>query len=230
MAISLFRQGLLLLSLIILSACQQRQAILITQGVEPVKIKAIETALIQSGWQVSQSPIAIPTEFPDTVIATNPAFRDTQAIADIENILKGQGFTKPATYKFAEGKHFFSMDNVGIYLRNSEQTSRPLPPSFIRTDHCAAGDATLNLTPQGQAVLEYEKPVNGNFELEQHTGTWDFDGVQLKVHLNHTQQEFLLTHEQRNTWRGPSPADIYTPIQDSNFKVLNCTFLLIYLE
>lgn len=56
MAISLFRQGLLLVSLTLLSACQQRQAILITQGVEPVKVKAIETALIQSGWQESQNP------------------------------------------------------------------------------------------------------------------------------------------------------------------------------
>lgn len=230
MALSLFRQGLLLVSLLILSACQQRQAILITQGVEPVKVKAIETALIHSGWQVDQSTIAIPAEFPNAAIATNPAYRDTQAITEIENILKGQGFTELTEYKFAEGKHFFSMNNIGIYLRNSEQVSQPLPPSFIRTDHCASGDATLNLTPQGQAVLEYERPINDNFELEQHKGTWDFDGEQLKVQLNHTQQAFLLTHEQRPIWRGLSPADIYTPTQDSDFKVLNCTFLLIYLE
>lgn len=223
-------QGLLLVSLLILSACQQRQAILITQGVEPVKVKAIETALIQSGWQVSQSTIAIPAEFPNATIATNPAYRDTQAITEIENILKGQGFAEPTEYKFAEGKHFFSMNNIGIYLRNSEQALQPLPPSFIRTDQCAAGDATLNLEPQGQAVLEYEKPTNDNFELEQHTGTWAFDGVQLKIQLNHAQQAFQLTHEQRETWRGPSPADIYTPTQNSDFKVLNCTFLLIYLE
>lgn len=223
-------QGLLLVSLTLISACQQRQAILITQGVEQVKIQAIETALIQFGWQVSQSPIAIPVEFPNAVIATNPAFRDTQAIAEIENTLKGQGFTEPAIYKFAEGKHFFSTNNVGIYLRDNTQALHSLPPSFIRTEHCSAGDATLNLTPQGQVVLEYEKPTNNNFELEQHIGTWFFDGEQLKVQLKHTQQAFQLTHEQRETWRGPSPAEIYTPIQNSDFKVLNCTFLLIYLE
>ncbi|MGI2187037.1 hypothetical protein ACROAG_08490 [Shewanella oncorhynchi] len=64
MTVALCRKSLLLVSLLILSACQQRQAILITQGIEPVKVKAIETALIQSGWQVSQSTIAIPAEFP----------------------------------------------------------------------------------------------------------------------------------------------------------------------
>nr|WP_211164697.1 hypothetical protein [Shewanella sp. DNRA4] len=213
-----------------MSGCQQRQAILIVQGVEPIKVKAIETALIQSGWRVSQSPIAIPAEFPDAVLATNPAYRDTQAISDIKNILKGQGFTEPTEYKFAEGKHFFSMNNIGIDLRNSEQALQPLQPDFIRTDHCAAGDATLNLSPQGQAVLEYERPINDNFELEQHTGTWQFDGAQLSVTLNRAQQVFKLTHEQRPIWCGLSPADIYTPIQDSNFKVLNCTLLLIYLE
>ncbi len=230
MKLSQFCHGLLLVSLTLLSGCQQRQAILIVQGVEPIKVKTIETALIQSGWRVSQSPIAIPAEFPDAVLATNPAYRDTQAISDIKNILKGQGFTEPTEYKFAEGKHFFSMNNIGIYLRNSEQALQPLQPDFIRTDHCAAGDATLNLSPQGQAVLEYERPINDNFELEQHTGTWQFDGAQLSVTLNRAQQVFKLTHEQRPIWRGLSPADIYTPIQDSNFKVLNCTFLLIYLE
>ena len=230
MTVALCRKSLLLVSLLILSACQQRQAILITQGIEPVKVKAIETALIQSGWQVSKSTIAIPTEFPNTAIATNPAYRDSQAITEIEDLLKGQGFAEPTEYKFAEGKHFFSMNNIGIYLRNSEQALQPLPPDFIRTDHCTAGDATLNLSPQGQAVLEYERPINDNFELEQHTGTWQFDGAQLSVTLNRAQQVFKLTHEQRPIWRGLSPADIYTPIQDSNFKVLNCTFLLIYLE
>lgn len=230
MKLSRFGHGLLLVGLTLLSGCQQRQAILIVQGVEPIKVKAIETALMQSGWQVNQSPIAIPAEFPDAVLATNPAYRDTQAISDIKNILKGQGFTEPTEYKFAEGKHFFSTNNVGIYLRNSEQTSSALPPSFIRTDRCAAGDATLNLTPQGKAVLEYEKPTNDNFELEQHTGTWTFDGIKLQVQFNHAQQTFLLTHEQRDTWRGPSPADIYTPSLDADVKVLNCTFVIIYLE
>ncbi|MGR3969720.1 hypothetical protein [Shewanella sp. 1180_01] len=230
MTVALCRKSLLLVSLLILSACQQRQAILITQGIEPVKVKAIETALIQSGWQVNQSTIAIPAEFPNTAITTNPAYRDSQAITEIEDLLKGQGFAEPTEYKFAEGKHFFSINNIGIYLRNSEQVLQPLPPDFIRTDHCTAGDATLNLSPQGQAVLEYERPINDNFELEQHTGTWQFDGAQLSVTLNRAQQVFKLTHEQRPIWRGLSPADIYTPIQDSNFKVLNCTFLLIYLE
>ncbi|MBL4915417.1 hypothetical protein L2719_10905 [Shewanella schlegeliana] len=212
----------------LLSACAQQQAFLTTQGVSQVKIEALTKQLNEQGWRVTQTNLPIPNEFTNATVAANPAQENQADIEQVVSTLELLGFSDPQTYKFAEGKHFYSIDNIGIYLRTGQTNLQP--PSWLRSDDCIYGDALLAFNPNGQVTLEHEPTHTESDRLDSYVGVWVLDGSRLKINLSQGEQSYISSNITRRTWRGVSPAQLFTPIEKAKFSPLNCSFIIIEME
>lgn len=224
----MYRWTTTFLCLLLLSACAQRQVFLTTQGVEPQKLSNLEQQLQTLGWQVTKTKISIPAGFAATTIALNPAQQQQEHVDQVIGLLAQLGFSKPETYKFAEGSHFYSIDSMGLYIRGSH--AAPQPPNWLRSDDCATGDTLLSFGIDGNVTLEHE-PLNTELEqLNKYHGKWTFDDVNLNVTLTEGEQHFIRSDIMRKTWRGMHPAQLFTPQKEVDFLPLNCSFIIIEME
>ena len=217
-----------LASVLLLIGCAQQHAFISANGVKPSKINALSQQLEAQGWQVTLTQLEIPAEFSDTSIAMNPAQQNQDAIEQLITLLQQLGFNQPQTYKFAEGKHFYSIDNIGLYIRGSQSTATP--PNWLRSDNCTGGDTLLALNPGGNVTLEHEVLDTELEQLDSYQGQWQFDGETLVIHIMDHQQHYLRTEITRQTWRGDSPAQLFTPLKEVEFAPLNCSFIIIEME
>ena len=217
-----------LASVLLLIGCAQQHAFISANGVKPAKLNALSQQLEAQGWQVTLTQLEIPAEFSDTSIAMNPAQQNQDAIEQLITLLQQLGFNQPQTYKFAEGKHFYSIDNIGLYIRGSHSTATP--PSWLRSDNCTAGDTLLALNPGGNVTLEHEVLDTELEQLDSYQGQWLFDGETLTIHIMEHQQDYIRKEVMRKTWRGDSPAQLFTPLKEVEFAPLNCSFIIIEME
>ena len=217
-----------LASLVLLTGCVQRHAFISANGVEPTKLDALSQQLEAQGWQVTLTQLEIPAEFSDTSIAINPAQQNQDAIEQLITLLQQLGFNQPQTYKFAEGKHFYSIDNIGLYIRGSQPAV--MPPNWLRSDNCKEGDTLLALSPGGNVTLEHEALDTELEQLDSYQGQWQFDGERLTITLLGQEQHYSRSDITRTTWRGDSPAQLFTPLKEVEFTPLNCHFIIIEAE
>lgn len=217
-----------LASVLLLIGCAQQHAFISANGVKPAKLNALGQQLEAQGWQVTLTQLEIPAEFSDTSITMTPAQQNQDAIELLITQLQQLGFNQPQIYKFAEGKHFYSIDNIGLYIRGSQSTA--MPPSWLRSDNCTAGDTLLALSSGGNVTLEHEALDTELEQLDSYKGQWLFDGETLTIHIMEHQQDYIRKEIMRKTWRGNSPAQLFTPQRISQFTPLNCSFIIIEME
>lgn len=212
----------------LLNGCAQQHAFISSNGIESAKLDALSQQLEAQGWKVTLTQLEIPREFPDTSIAINPAQQNQYAIEQLIALMQELRFGEPHIFKFAEGKHFYSINNIGLYIRGSQPVS--MPPSWLRSDNCEEGDALLSLKSAGSVTLEYD-PFDADLEqLNSYQGRWQFDGETLNVHIMEHQQDYIRKEIMRKTWRGYSPAQLFTPLKEVEFAPLNCHFIIIEAE
>jgi hypothetical protein len=173
----------ILIMVFCLNACAGKTVYLFNTGYPQDSINQVTAQLMLLGYEVEQVDAEIPPEFPDTAIATHPVFAKPDDLVSIEQILKAQNFPTPHFYQFAQGNHFYGVDNIGLYLRNGEQTKMPpvmggkkckvnagdiaddadIKIASIKGAYRVFNDATLEFFRTGEVRLELEVYINGDY-------------------------------------------------------------------
>lgn len=217
--------------LLILSACST-QVHLITEGYSAEKVNALQQQLIEKGYQVKLQNIAIPAEFPNSVIAINPSYQSFTTINELSTLLESLSFAPAVERRFGEGRHFYTKKNIGMYLRSPNTNPADSMPPYLRTQYCKKGDANLEFNKNGEFTLETELYVNDDYALEYNKGKWCFTNRVLTLTLdNGVIAKFIKTQQQVETHQGMKTADVFIPKKENaGLKELSCKFLIIYME
>lgn len=219
----------LLLLVVLLSACSSKQVHIYNQGYSERQIDFLKTQIEAQGYKVQLPQVAIPREFPQTSLAMNPGFNDTSFYQFLNQLLLVQGYGQASEYRFAQGLHFYSKNEIGLYLKNPDYVVVDMPP-YLRTQYCKSSiGATIQFTPQGKFHLEYE--VAKVEELQVESGQYLFDGKTLDLYSDTLGQiSYRLAKEERETPYGLRPADVFKPVKSNHaLGSLNCEFLIIYI-
>lgn len=202
---------------------------LVHQGVPQTKIDKLTSSLMQQGYRVELSDILIPQNFANTAISINPGTRDFQGIADIKRSLTDLAFLPATEYRFAQGRHFYNTQHVGIYLKSSNQ--KPTMPLFIATDACPNIQATL-MFPTGASHFILEFDTDENDQLIKVEGEWRLSADILSLQTSTgLMQEFHYSRQKKATPFGIREADVYTPrLPDNQLAAFNCEFSIIYMS
>ncbi|WP_085299814.1 hypothetical protein [Cognaticolwellia mytili] len=219
-----------LLTSLLLTACSNTYVHLVNEGYSEKEIKDLTGKLNQLPIKIVNSRITIPKEFSPSTISTHPSFTDISLLAEINSVLVSSNFASLAHLTFAQGKHFYSENHLGLYLRN-ESNITPIMPAYLRTQSCAFADGTIMFSNDEEFVLEFEKgPYEEDFILIK--GLYNFDGKRLQL-STHTgiSQSYAFSQEMKQTQFGERPADVFTPQKQlKTLKALNCQFLIIYMD
>lgn len=171
-----------------LNACSSKTVYLFNAGYPPEPVSKVTEQLILLGYQVENIDAEIPAEFTDTAIATHPVFAKPADLVTIKHALKDLNFPTPTFYQFAQGNHFYGVGNIGLYLRNGEQTRMPPVMGGKKCTHNAGeianiydvkiaslksayrvfNDATLEFFRTGEVRLELEVYINGDYLEDSH--------------------------------------------------------------
>ena len=221
---------LILVSLLFLMACSQTQLHIVNQGYSEERINSLISKLKKLDVSVVKSNVTIPNNFPNSTVATNPSFTDINLLNSIESLFLASGIESPSHLTFAQGKHFYNVNHLGVYLRNESNVVPTMPP-YLRTQYCEFTDATIMFSRDGRFVLEFEKATYDE-ELAIVKGNYAFDSVSLQLITDHKiSQSYSLKREMKQTQLGERPADVFKPDAiNSALPALNCEFLIIYME
>lgn len=225
----------LLLVLILIVGCSSTKVHLINQGYPTERINSLLVAFEQQNIDAVISKATVPNEFSDVALALNPNNTDYASIEKIKRILAQQQLSVVEEFRFAQGRHFYSGKNIGVYLKDPSIT---VMPSYLRTQYCSTADATFQFLIEGQFVIEYEvkdinMPVTENeAPLRKLHGDYFFDGQQLKLKVeNHIVQKYSFSKQLKDTYLGSRTADVFTPLlKNKDLGVLNCELLIIYMD
>ncbi len=216
---------------VLLLGCQSPKLHLINYGYSAAKIESLKIKLAKNGITVIDADIEIPQEFTDAILSLNPGFSDFKVLEALHNSLNSLGFGPVVEYRFAEGRHFYTKNNIGLYLRNPEMSTLNPLPKYLRTQYCEWSDATLMFKPNGGFILEYEILAKENEVIETMTGKWIKEQTKLILFpIEGPIQTFMQSFQQKETFFGMKPADVYTPQEQHLLLPLNCEFLIIYGE
>ncbi|OUL55949.1 hypothetical protein B1199_19780 [Pseudoalteromonas ulvae] len=226
--------------LLVLTACTQTPHIyVISQGYSSEELAPLISELNTLEAQVTVSDaVQIPSEFDETSLAVNPGFHQSQLLNKIENLLSDKGFKRADIYRFAQGKHFYNGNNIGLYVKNPVVVNDYVMPSYIRTQYCNTADGVLQLAKNGDFVYEYEllnstknNESESEFSIIKLSGQWQFDQRYLTLEQHETIiQRYHFSQGEKPTFFGPKAADIFTPKLNSTNPALNCELLIIYGE
>ena len=217
--------------LLILSACSTKVH-LITEGYSDEKVNSLQQQLIEKGYQVNVQNIAIPAEFPNSVIAINPSYQNFATINELSTLLDLLSFAPAVERRFGQGRHFYTSNNIGMYLRSPNINPDDSMPPYLRTQYCKKGDANLEFNTNGEFTLETEQYVNDDYALEYNKGKWWLTNRVLTLTLNNGESaRFIKTQQQVETHQGMKTADVFIPKKENaELKELSCKFLIIYME
>lgn len=220
----------------LLSGCSHTKIHLVHQQLSKAKISSLVNAFEQENINVVVSTAVVPSEFPDVSLAMNPGYSDFALIEKIKQTLAIHSLSVVQEFRFAQGQHFYNGNNIGVYLKDS---SNRVMPSYLRTQYCKYADATIQFSSNNTFTVEYEansldkveKMEDAEQQLSTILGHYDFDGKKLSLFLeNGTTQRFTYAKEEKETHLGPRQADTFKPLQLHQQSVLNCEFLIIYMN
>ncbi len=221
---------LLSANLLFLLGCSQTQLHIVNQGYSNEYINALTGKLSKLDVAIVESHVAIPETFSNSTIATNPNFMNIKLLESIEAILQLSDIDSPAHLTFAQGKHFYSSNHIGLYLRNKNNI-KPMMPAYLRTQYCEFAEATMMFLNDGSFAVEFETSAYDE-KLAVIKGNYSFDNKYLQLVTEHgASQSYILSREMKQTQFGERPADVFKPEHTvSVLKALNCEFLIIYME
>ena len=219
-----------MICIIYLSGCSQTRVHVVTYGFDAQQRQNILKQFELKGLDAKLSDATVPLEFPAVSLAMNPNYHDYKTIALIDEILHTLNLTREQEYRFAQGQHFYSEDNLGLYLKNPQYKSEPMP-AFLRTQYCKTVDATVQFQSDGQFVIEYERKNDESDELQYQHGQYQFNGSVLELLPNNLPKiHYQLNKEQRETYAGLKDADVFYPKSSLNhWPLAECELLIIYM-
>jgi len=178
-----FKNAMVIIIAFCLNACTSKTVYLFNTGYPLDSVNQLSEQLVLLGYEVEPVDAEIPIDFSNTAVATHPVFAKPDDLATIEQILKEQNFPAPHFYQFAQGNHFYGSVNIGLYLRNGEQTQMPpvmggkkckvsagdiaddadIKITSFKGAYRVFNDATLEFFRTGDVKLELEIYINGEY-------------------------------------------------------------------
>ncbi|SFD29467.1 hypothetical protein [Pseudoalteromonas denitrificans] len=225
-------KGLLMILLVLLSGCHTPKIYIINQGYSQKQLSSFKQAFKQQGLTVYDSQVNIPQEFTDVALATNIGFSDQELINKVQSILNGFELSNAEHYRFKQGNHYYSDNNIGVYLKNPNRLDKEDLPPYLTTQNCITADATLQLNKSGKFVLEYENRPYTDDKLHKVSGFWRYVGGELILTGKLVEpQYYQQSNETMQTHLGLRPGEVFKPkMNKHSLPALNCEFSIVYMD
>lgn len=225
-------KGLLISLLVLLFGCQSPKVYIINQGYTHKQLSDFKNAFKLQGIAVYESQVNIPQEFSDVSLATNIGFSDQKLINQVQSVLNEFGLSNASHYRFKQGNHYYSDNNIGVYLKNPNRLNKADLPPYLTTQNCITADATLQLSKSGRFVLEYENRPYTDDKLHKTSGFWRYVGGELTLTGEWIEtQYYRQSHETMRTHLGLRPGEVFKPqINTNRLPALNCEFSIVYMD
>lgn len=152
-----------LLSLLLLVSCVSDQQVhLFSKGVSQEELVRVGEALQESGFEVRPNALEIPGQIARNTIIYPPVIGDPAILDALQSSLAKVGFPNTELVYGTLGEHYYSTDNIGLYLVNTdfvEQTemndgNESLELVGIYYSDCDETESELSLFAQGVGILE----------------------------------------------------------------------------
>ncbi|MBU2968100.1 hypothetical protein KO527_01850 [Pseudoalteromonas sp. C2R02] len=225
-------KGLLIILLVLLFGCQSPKIYIINQGYTKKQVSDFKNAFKLQGLAVYESQVNIPQEFSDVSLATNIGFSDQKLINQVQSVLNEFGLSNAEHYRFKQGNHYYSDNNIGVYLKNPNRLNKAELPPYLTTQNCIAADATLQLSNSGKFVLEYENRPYTDDKLNKKSGFWRYVDSKLTLTGESIEsQSYQQSHETMKTHLGLRPGEVFKPqMNNHSLPALNCEFSIVYMD
>jgi hypothetical protein len=212
----------------LLIGCTSPTVFLTTEQLSEKERESLVTALSEHGFKVkSTSGVRVPKEFPDVVVATNPANENLEFFDKLERVIRQQSYS-PITYqKFYQQKHYYKGRNVGLYIRGDAE-ELTLPPVLRGSEkHC--NDQRM--------ILEFKAEAAVNLDIEQDDITSYAGSYQsvlpdtVYANFEHMKEPVIFTFSQVEvkTYAGMKTADKLVVTKSENDVLpAGCEFMIIH--
>ena len=156
----------ILIAIATLASCATRQDVhVFNQGYSDTEVQAVVAALRESGFRPRPNALAVPDGIRASSIIYPPIVEDFNTVALLRDTLSAAGHPKLELIYETRGEHFYSTENIGLYLVNpdytkpeeknsSDQLSESPVLSHIYYSNCETVEAELSLFGQSTALLE----------------------------------------------------------------------------
>ena len=215
---------------ILLSACSTPTVYLVTEGVSDAEQATLKTKLEQLNYRVERSNIAIPESFAHNTIAVNPGYQNVTKLEAIEQLLLTHTGNRANIQRFGEGNHLYFRNNIGVYVRNSENI-QAFPNPFLRSAQCSEQDGVLNIKSNGRFHLEYVYYHDEAQILHGLNGAWQWQNGVLHLHFSDgTVQRYQHLRSKVQTYQGANPSDQYIPQETHASAIVNCSWQIVHMR
>lgn len=160
------KKSLLPIALVILTSCTARQDVhVFNLGYSDAEVQTVMAALQESGFRPHANSLAVPDGIHSSSIIYPPIVENFETVSLLRDTLASTGHAQLELIYETRGEHFYSTENIGLYLVNPEY-SEPVPQtssdpqgqhpelSHVYYSNCEDVEAELSLLGQDAAVLE----------------------------------------------------------------------------
>lgn len=219
---------LIVWTVVVLGGCASPKVFLTTERLSENQRVDLVDALSEAGFNVvSTVGVHIPTDFPDTVVATNPANENAEFFSALEQVVRQQALGPVVYRKFYEDKHYYQGVNVGLYVRGDEPKMRLPPVLRGSNDTCNSQRLILEFSNDNTVTLDVEaediRSYTGQYQTQlPNTLYADFNTLTNPVTMT-------LSRVSVNTYAGKKRADkIVVAQSDTNVLPVGCEFMIIH--
>jgi len=143
------------LALLVITGCASPTVFLTTERVPEKDKQELIKALSESGFTVeTTSGVRVPEEFPDVVVATNPANETPEFFDKLEQVIRKKDYPPVSYQKFYQQKHYYKGRNVGLYIRGDAE-ELILPP-VLRGSEKSCNDQRMILEFKGKTEVSLD--------------------------------------------------------------------------
>ncbi|WP_105253333.1 hypothetical protein [Pseudoalteromonas sp. T1lg75] len=160
--------------------------------------------------------VVAPADFAEASITMSPTFYDFALLGRVHDALRQLGYQRIDELRFAQQKHFYRNDHIGVYLLPPQEQRLPL---YVESENCHPY-RTLMFKADGHWQLD-------DFVSASKQGLWQRQGERVILTTNEQERsEMRYQLTTRNTHLGERPAHELRPQQVTE-QALNCTFVAI---
>ncbi|GAB5540229.1 MAG: hypothetical protein Salg2KO_23320 [Salibacteraceae bacterium] len=172
-------------------------------GIEEKDVESLSTRLEEAGFNAKPNSLPVPPSLYKHTVIFPAIVQDFATIELIESTMASAGYPDPRLVLESELNHYYSTDNIGVYLVNpdfegtaadlvsdpyalGDEESNPLSYNyFSECPDNSEAQSELNLFPSGVAILEefvWDETTNTE-ESVIHDGEWVSDSSTVEVSI-----------------------------------------------
>ena len=229
----------------LLTACtSQTQVHIFTVEIEEPEINQLSNLLEEKGFDVRPNSLPVPTRITRHTVIFPAIVQDFSIVELIESTMDYAGYPDARLILESEANHFFSTNNIGIYLINpnfdyvsensgvdpyslgGKDDNRLTYNYFSECPGASEAQSELNLYPSGTAILEeFVWAEDTRQEVSYiHDGDWLADSSSVKIDIfGKGELRFSIEEHSGTNWFGPYEG-ITLVNQHSTMDIERCNY------